>query len=112
MVHREFCPVTATSQLIAKKWHPVILDRLSGGPKRFSEIRVTIPRISAKVLSDSLEDLEGVGLVRRTVEATRPVRILYSLTERGADLEGVIARMKEWGNRWLHPGVRRKSESA
>ena len=103
MVQRYFCPVTATSRLIAKKWHPVIIERLTNGPKRFNEIRVLIPRISAKVLSESLSDLETSGIVRRAVEPSRPVRIRYSLTERGGDLEDVIETMKAWGNRWLHP---------
>lgn len=98
-----FCPVTATSRLIGKKWQPVIIERLMSGPKRFGEIRALIPGLSAKVLSDSLEQLERAGIVRRTVEAKRPVRIHYSLTDRGADLEAVIRSMKTWGDRWLHP---------
>lgn len=99
----DWCPITETSKIIGKKWHPVIIDRLLNGPKRFGEIKELISEISGKVLSDSLEDLEKEGIISRKVTSSRPVLIQYSLTEKGGDLEKVVRKMGEWGQKWLAP---------
>lgn len=97
------CPITESSKIIGKKWYLVIIGRLQDGPKRFGEIEKAIPGISAKVLSDSLAELERVGVVQRRVESSRPVLIQYSLTEKGADLKGVLDALHIWGNKWMIP---------
>ena len=98
----EWCPVTTTSSLIGKKWHPVIIHRLlEHGSSGFSELERHVDGISSKVLSESLDDLEENGLVDRTLVSEAPVRVEYSLTERGASLEPVIEAMREWGNEHL-----------
>jgi DNA-binding HxlR family transcriptional regulator len=103
LVEGYWCPITETAKLLGKKWYPVIIHRLLSGPKRFGELKELIPDISAKVLSDSLEELEKTGLVTRSVESTRPVLIRYSLNEKGVDLKGVLQKMSEWGSKWLAP---------
>lgn len=94
----EWCPVTTTSSLIGKKWHPVILHRLlEHGPSGFNELKKNVDGVSSKVLSDSLEDLCEKRLVEREVINTKPFRVEYSLTEHGRSLESVIDEMYEWG---------------
>jgi len=94
----EWCPVTATATLLGKKWHPVVIHRLlKHGPSGFNELDGAIDGISSKVLSDSLSDLESNGVIDRDVVSEKPVRVQYSLTERGASLEPVIVAMREWG---------------
>jgi DNA-binding HxlR family transcriptional regulator len=94
----EWCPVTTTSSLIGKKWHPVIVHRLlSNGESGFNELKADVDGISSKVLSDSLDDLEEKGLVDREVLSEKPVRVQYSLTEHGQSLEPVITAMRDWG---------------
>ncbi|MFC4550611.1 MULTISPECIES: winged helix-turn-helix transcriptional regulator [Halorussus] len=98
----DWCPVTATATVIGKKWHPVVVHRLlDGGPMGFNELEADVDGISSKVLSDSLEDLEEKGLVNRDIVSEKPVRVSYSLTERGESLESVIAEMAEWGSAYL-----------
>ena len=100
----DWCPVTTTASLIGKKWHPVIIHRLlEHGPSGFNELKKAVDGISSKVLSDSLSDLEEATLVEREIISEKPFRVEYSLTERGADLEPVIAAMAEWGQRHLVP---------
>ncbi len=66
----EWCPVTTTSSLIGKKWHPVIVHRLlANGESGFNELKADVDGISSKVLSDSLEDLESNNLVERRSSA-------------------------------------------
>lgn len=100
----DWCAVTTTATLIGKKWHPVIVDRLlEHGPLGFNALKAEVDGISSKVLSDSLDRLEDHGLVDRTVLSDKPVRVEYSLTERGRSLEPVIESMREWGQTHLGP---------
>ena len=94
----EWCPVTTTSSLIGKKWHPVIVHRLlEYGPSGFNELKKNVDGISSKVLSDSLEDLGEKQLVDREIISEKPVRVQYSLTGHGRSLEPVIYAMRDWG---------------
>ncbi|MFB6121465.1 MAG: winged helix-turn-helix transcriptional regulator [Halobacteriaceae archaeon] len=98
----EWCPVTTTSSLIGKKWHPVIIHRLlENGPSGFNELKEDVDGISSKVLSESLKDLEENQLVRREVTSEKPFRVQYSLTDHGASLEPVIYAMRDWGLKHL-----------
>ena len=94
----EWCPVTTTSSLIGKKWHPVIIHRLlENGPCGFNELKENVDGISSKVLSDSLEDLGEKHLVEREILSDKPFRVQYSLSEHGQSLEPVIYAMRDWG---------------
>ena len=102
----EWCPVTTTADLIGKKWHPVIIHRfLEHGPSGFNDLKSAIDGISGKVLSESLDDLENHGLVRREVISEKPFRVEYSLTDHGGSLEPVIDAMWNWGRSHLRREV-------
>jgi len=90
--------VTSTATIIGKKWHPVIIHRLlENGPLGFNALKEEVDGISSKVLSDSLDDLEEVGLVDREIVSEKPFRVEYSLTDLGTSLESVIVEMRDWG---------------
>ena len=97
----EWCPITATATILGKKWHPVIIHRLIAEPRGFNDLQRAVDGISSKVLSDSLETLEGHGLVAREVVSEKPFRVEYSVTDRGGSLEPVIESMREWGETHL-----------
>ena len=100
----DWCPITATTMLIGKKWHPVIIHRLlDKGPLGFNALKEEVDGISSKVLSDSLEDLEEKTLVERDIVSEKPFRVQYSLTPRGDSLKGVIMEMRDWGQTYLVP---------
>lgn len=105
----DWCPITTTANLIGKKWHPVIIHRLlKNGPLGFNALKDEVDGISSKVLSDSLEDLEGKTLVDREIISEKPFRVEYSLTERGESLEPVIIAMRDWGQEHLAPAETRE----
>ncbi len=57
--------------------------------------------ISARVLSESLSTLEEEGILERVVEPdTMPIRVRYSLTEKGKDLQVILGALKGWGIKW------------
>ena len=86
--------------MVGKRWSGAILSTLAAGPRRFGEISERVPGMSDRLLSQRLRELEADGLVRRTVEAGAPVRVSYSLTEKGADLDPALRELKAWGRRW------------
>src|SRR3546814_20296436 len=77
------CPLSACMQVLGGAWTPNIIWNLSGGPRRFSELRVDIPKVSAKVLTARLRALEAKGVVVREVKPTSPPSVEYSLTALG-----------------------------
>lgn len=89
----------AVAELVGHKWYPVLLNELCIEDDRsFSELQAAVDDISNKMLSDSLSALEERGLVRRIVVNDKPVRVRYSLTDRGRELESLLAAMLEWGH--------------
>lgn len=92
------CPAEFTLQLLGGKWKTVILCYLRRGPLRYGELRAYLPRLSDKVLTDRLKDLQQSGLITRTVTAgSNATR--YGLTERGEALRTVLAAIYHWGDR-------------
>jgi DNA-binding HxlR family transcriptional regulator len=95
------CPhFHAAVELVGKRWSGAILSALSDGPRRFGELNQAVPKMSDRLLSQRLRELEAEGLVERTVEPGSPVRVSYSLTEKGADLNPSLRELHAWGQRW------------
>jgi len=93
------CPLTQCMTLLRSAWAPNVIWYLSGGPRRFGELRHDIPRISARVLSARLRELEAKGVVSRTVLATSPPSAEYGLTELGEELVPAIRAIVDVGTR-------------
>jgi len=84
--------------VLGPKWHlPIIHHLLENGPAGFSVLKTETDGISSKMLSESLSSLEASGIVHREVLTEQPVRVEYSLTERGRALEGIVHRLLRWG---------------
>jgi DNA-binding HxlR family transcriptional regulator len=95
------CPhFHAAIELIGKRWTGAIVSAMTEGPLRFGELARAVPGLSDRLLSQRLRELEEEGLVEREVEAGTPVRVTYSLTEKGADLRPAIQELKHWAKRW------------
>ncbi|GEN32185.1 DNA-binding HxlR family transcriptional regulator [Cerasibacillus quisquiliarum] len=87
-------------QLFSKRWVGLVLSELLKGERRFSEMEADLP-ISGRLLSDRLKLLEKEGIVNRKVYSEFPVRIEYSLTEKGKALEPVIREIEDWAEKWV-----------
>lgn len=95
------CPhFHAAIELIGKRWTGAILCALTEGPQRFAGLTRAVPGLSDRLLSQRLRELEEEGLVKREVKAGAPVRVTYSLTEKGAGLQPAISELKSWARRW------------
>jgi DNA-binding HxlR family transcriptional regulator len=95
------CPIEATLNLIAGKWKALVLCYLSMGTSRYNEIKRAFPRVTQKMLTQQLRELEADGLIIRTVFAQVPPKVEYTLTPFGESLLPVIKVMGEWGKNHL-----------
>jgi DNA-binding HxlR family transcriptional regulator len=98
---QEVCPhFHAAIELIGKRWTGAIVCALTERPLRFGELAKAVPGLSDRLLSQRLRELEDADVVGREVEAGSPVRVTYSLTEKGAELRPAIAELRSWARRW------------
>ncbi len=88
------------AELVGQRWVPQVIYALQGRPLRYTDLRDAIPVISDAMLSDRLKELESAAIITRHVEPTAPVRVVYALTERGAELASVLGELQVWAERW------------
>lgn len=97
-----FCPRFHRGvELVGARWTGVILRAMLAGKDRFSEIRDTIPKMSDRMLSRRLKELEAEGIVEREVIPETPVQVVYHLTDKGRALESVVSELADWAETWL-----------
>jgi DNA-binding HxlR family transcriptional regulator len=88
-------------ELVGRRWTGAILRVLMDGPMRFSEVAQTVPELSDRLLSERMKELEGRGIVVRTVHAGPPVRVEYALSAMGRELGPALTEIQRWADRWL-----------
>ena len=86
--------------LLSQRWTGLIIYQLLPGPQRFCNIESSVG-VSGRVLSERLKDLENEGIVKREVFPETPVRIVYSLTDKGMSLAPLMQEMEKWSQNWL-----------
>ena len=97
-----YCPVSATLDLIGGKYKALILWNLAGCTMRFSQLHKLIPSATAKMLTQQLREMEAQNLIHREVYPVVPPKVEYSLTELGKSLMPVLISMRDWGAEYLH----------
>lgn len=93
------CGAAFALEIIGERWSLLIVRELMLGPRRFSELRASLPGLSAKVLTERLEGLEGAGvLTRRKLPPPASVQV-YELTAWGYLAETAILELGRWAAR-------------
>jgi DNA-binding HxlR family transcriptional regulator len=87
-------------ELIGRRWTGAILYALEPGPLRFHELSECVEGVSDRLLSQRLRELESEEIVERSVEPGAPVRVTYSLTEKGDGLRPTIVELRVWARQW------------
>ncbi|HRW30883.1 MAG TPA: helix-turn-helix domain-containing protein, partial [Emcibacteraceae bacterium] len=65
----QFCPIALASEILTQKWMLLIVRELNAGSKRFNDIRRGVPRISATLLKQRLDQLELAGaLIKKPMD--------------------------------------------
>ncbi|MCW8878141.1 MAG: helix-turn-helix transcriptional regulator [Kangiellaceae bacterium] len=94
------CPVTTAIDVIGGKWKVIILYQLRGNTLRFGELRKRIPKITQKMLTQQLRELEKDKLVERKVYPEVPPRVEYTPTELADKLNPALDMLCEWGGEY------------
>jgi DNA-binding HxlR family transcriptional regulator len=90
------CPTRQVVDHIAGKWTVLIVDALSAGTMRYTEIKRKVEGVSQKMLTQTLRSLEADGFLTRTVHPTIPPQVEYTLTPLGHSLAGPISELRRW----------------
>lgn len=100
------CPrFEAAFCILGKRWNGLLIQVLLSGPKRFKDISALIPTMSDKMLSERMKDMEAAGIVVRNVYPETPVRIEYTLTDKGLALQPVMEAIGQWAEQWVTESV-------
>jgi DNA-binding HxlR family transcriptional regulator len=85
--------------LLRGAWAPNVVWHLRAGPRRFGELRIDIPLVSAKVLTARLRELEDRGVLDRRLLASSPPSAEYELTELGHELVPALDAIVKVGSK-------------
>ncbi|PWC03602.1 winged helix-turn-helix transcriptional regulator [Agromyces badenianii] len=78
---------------VGDRWALLIVRDLLVGPRRYGDLKASLPRIPTNILSDRLKELQEAGVLRRVPA----VRGGYELTALGRGLEPVVLALERWG---------------
>ncbi len=95
------CTVSVTLEIIGGTWKSLILWHLRFKTLRFSQLQRRMAKVTQKMLTQQLRELEADGLVHRKVFAEVPPRVEYSLTEVGTSVVPILSLMCQWGKDYL-----------
>ncbi len=91
------CPSAHALDLVGDRWALLVVRELLLGPKRFTDLRRGLPRISRNVLSQRLDDLQSAGVLRRETLPPPAASAVYRLTGWGLQLDSVLQAIGRWG---------------
>lgn len=94
---KELQAIQDTMEIVQGRWKMPIIALLCNGEFRYSELEKGLPKISPKMLSKELKDLEINGLVERKVYDSIPVKVSYKLADYGYTLVPLIIELTNWG---------------
>ena len=94
-------PVEVALEVIGGKWKMPILWRLKDRPWRYGELKRSLGRVSHKMLTQQLRELEGDGLLTRTVHAVVPPHVEYAISDLGRDAIPTIDALRRWGSAYV-----------
>ena len=96
------CPVMPVIQMLQGKWKlQIIYELCIKSPMRFGELKKLLTPITNTALTNGLKDLESSQLIQRIQYNEMPLRVEYSLTEKGQDLLPVFYSISQWGMKYI-----------
>ena len=99
---RDDCPMRRTLEMLSGKWRTHLIYELCKHPAcRFGELKKAVPRITNTMLTQTLRDLEKLGIVHREQFNEIPPHVEYSLTEKGRALLPVFTEIAKWGEKYF-----------
>ena len=94
MTNQTNCGIAKTMETLGGKWTILLVRDLLEDDRRFSDLQRSLVGISPRTLATRLKELEEDGIITRSCTSGHPI---YSLTERGHSLHGILDKMRRWG---------------
>ncbi len=107
MTKEKTCTLSKAISLVGDMWNLLIIKNLLDGSKRFCQLQDSLVQpesnsiISSKTLSERLKLLEAENVINRRVFAEVPVKVEYTLTEKGQALSGIIEAIDKFGKLYM-----------
>ena len=96
--YRQLCAVARALDIVGDRWNLLIVrELLIARRARFTDLQRGLPGVAPNLLAQRLRDLESHGVVRRETATPPATGTLYALSDRGAQLEGVVRELLRWG---------------
>src|SRR3954454_18505039 len=93
------CGAAHALDLVGERWALLVMRELMLGPKRFSDLRASLPGISANVLTQRLEGLEAAGVLTRRKLPPPASTQVYELPPWGYESEPIFQALGRWAAR-------------
>ena len=94
---RDLLAIQDSMEIIQGRWKMSIIALLCNGEFRYSELERGLPKITPRMISKELRELEINGLILRTVYDSRPIKVTYKLADYGYTLVPLIIELTNWG---------------
>ena len=88
------------SSIFIGRWTPRILFSLRERPYRPGQLRRQLGRVSQRMLTRTLRNLESAGLIDRHVTQLKSITVEYSLTQLGRTIIAPLRGMCRWAKRY------------
>ena len=96
--HQAHPELAGALEQLGDRWSLLVVDALTEGPLRFTDLRRELPGIASNVLTERLRRLESVGVLSGETYSNRPPRTQYRLSPAGQRLREVIVAFVQWAN--------------
>jgi len=101
------CEIEVAFEVIGGKWKPLILWFLGEHETlRFFQLQHLIPDITHRILTKQLRELEQYGLVERKVYPEVPIRVEYTITDKGKEVIPILDMMCNWADKYNYFGYK------
>jgi DNA-binding HxlR family transcriptional regulator len=90
-------PIDSSFRMLGRRWAPEVLIQIISGTARYSQLQRALPGISPRTLSARVSEWETAGVISKT---RRNTECVYSLTDKGHELEGVLSSIASVSMRW------------
>ncbi len=92
------CGIRVAEKIFGGKWKPCIIDAISKGITRPSEIHRSISNSTLRVIEMQLAELLFFGVVEKcSEEDVYPKRSEYALTPLGKSILPILEQIDRWG---------------
>lgn len=90
------CPSREVLRRLTSRWGVLVLIALRAGPMRFSALRRRIGGVSERMLAQTLQALEGDGMLLRHALPVVPPHVEYELTPLGVEAAERVRALADW----------------